>query len=256
MKKESISTILKADKLKELINIFKDLTQIKEHIRMKVQNGIMLFYSIDDQNGQVLAFKYYKKQVLDFFDHDLEDLDFVILNVKKLTKQLSLYEAYGTPLSFNFETEDATDLNSSTRMVSTLEIKNGKLKTFLIGGEPGLIRNLGISTIFEKVDIRFRRFGFEISIIDFNQILQLISLVNDPSHETVQIILDGTDIIFREKGWELNVGTSNMKEQFLFKKKYLNNFDPKEIVLLDMFDNFLVLRGTDNDLMISLEHEN
>lgn len=214
----------------------------------------MVFYGIDDQNGQVLAFKYFKKQVADFFNHDLEDLDFVILNVKKLTKQLALYETYKTDLNFHFECEDGTDLNSSTRMVKSLEIKNSKLKTFIVGGEPSIVRNLGISTIADKVDLRYRRFGFEISLDDFSQIISLIAL--DPLNETCQIIIDDGEIIFREKGWELQVGASDMREQFLFKKKYLNNFEAENVVMIDMFDHYFVMRGTDNDLLISLEHEN
>lgn len=253
---EILSTVIKDGKLKELNDIFKDLTKIKEHIRMKVQNGVMMFYSIDagEQNNQVLAFKFFKKNVSDFFDNDLEDLDFVILNVKKLTKQLSLYEEYNMPLYFEFETEDGTDINSSTRMVKSLTIRNAKLRTFIIGGEPALIRNLNIETILDKVDLRYRRYGFEISLQDYDQILNLISL--DSTNETVQILID-EEISFREKGWELQVGEkiNGVKENMLFKKKFLNNFSPTQIVILDKYETFFVLRGTDNVLMISLEYE-
>jgi hypothetical protein len=214
----------------------------------------MVFYSIDDQNGQVLAFKYFKKSVDDFFDRELDDINLVILNVKKFTKQLSLYESYNLPLQWVFECEDGTDLNSSTRMVRTLEVRNAKLRTFLVGGEPFIIRDLGISTIFDKVDHRYRRFGFEISLEDFNQIIELINL--DPTNETVEILLTGKDIIFREKGWELEVGSIDLKESLLMKKKYWNNFKADSVILADVFENFIVLKGTDNDLLISLEHEN
>lgn len=257
MNSETIITIIKENRLQELNDIFKDLAKIKEHIRMKVQNGTMMFYTIDggETNNQVLAFKYYKKDVSEFFDHDLNDLDFVILNVKKLTKQLSLYEEYQLPLTFEFETEDGTDINSSSRMVKSLTIKNSKLKTFMIGGEPGLLRNLNIATILEKVDLRYRRYGFEMSVNDYNQVLDLISL--DSTNEIVQIIVD-KDIQFREKGWELQVGQiDDIKENMLFKKKFLNNFstDGLDVVVFDKYETFFVLRGSDNVIMISLEYE-
>jgi len=254
MKNETISTILKPEKLKDLINIFKDLSDIKEHIRVKAKDGTMILYSIDDQNGQVLAFKFFKKQPLDFFDHDLNELDFSILNLKKFTKQLSLYESYNQPLSWTFECEDGTDLNSSKRMVKSLEVKNDKLKTFLIAGEPYIIRNLEIETIFDKVDLKYRRFGFDVSLSDFQQILKLIAL--NTTNETIEILLNGSDIIFREQGWELKVGETTLKESLLIKKKHFSNFSPTSDVNVDMFDNFVVLRGSDNDLLISIEHEN
>lgn len=253
-KTETITTTLKADKLKELIEMFKDLAKIKENIRFKVQDGIFMLYGIDDQSGQVLAFKYFKKRVEDFFDHDLEDIDFVILNIKKFTKNLSFYEEYNLPMQWMFECEDGSDLSSTSRMVRSLEVKNTKLRTFLLGGEPSLIRNLAIATIFDKVDTRYRRFGFEMSVADYNQILNLIDL--DSTNETLEIILNGSDIIFREKGWELQVSTTDINESILMKKKYFKNFDAENVVLVDLFDTFLVLRGVDNDMVISLEHEN
>lgn len=254
MKNETIAATLKPNKLKELIEIFKDLSDIKEHIRVKVKDGLMVLYAIDDQNGQVLAFKFFKKNVLDFFDHDLNHLDFSLLNLKKFTKQLALYESYNLPLVWTFECEDGTDLNSSKRMVKSLEVKNAKLKTFLIAGEPYIIRQLEIDTIFDKVDLKYRRFGFEVALSDFQQILKLLSL--NTTNETLEIVMNGVDIVFREHGWELQVGETNLKESLLIKKKHFSNFSPTDVVTVDMFDHYVVLRGSDNDLLISTEHEN
>lgn len=252
MKTEVFTTILKSDQIGSMIEILKDLHKIKEHARVKVSEGILTMYAIDDPSGQVIAFKTYKRNVADFFEgSDLEDIDMVLLNLNKIAKQLIFYQSYDLPLQWIFETEDGTDLSSSTRLVKTLEIKNTKLRTFVIGGEPYLIKNLAQSTIDEKMDGRFKKFGFEVSGIDYKQILQLSAL--DSTSETVEILLDGKDIIFREKGWELIVGSTDLKESLLFKKMYLNNIAPKDVLPIDVFENYMVLKGFDHDLMISLE---
>lgn len=252
MKTEVLNAVLKSDQIGAMIEILKDLNKIKEHARVKVQNGILTMYAIDDPSGQVIAFKTYKRNVADFFEgSDLEDIDMVLLNLNKVAKQLNFYQTYDLPLQWVFETEDGTDLSSSTRLVKTLEIKNTKLRTFVIGGEPYLIKNLAQTTIDEKMDARFSKFGFDVSGVDYKQILQLIGL--DSTSETVEILLDGKDITFREKGWELIVGTSDIKDSLLFKKMYLNNISPKDILHVDVFENYMVFKGTDHDLMISLE---
>lgn len=251
-KTETITTILKADSLNNLIELFKDLSKINDKIRIKIENNIFLAYAIDDQNNLVLAFKYYRKNVFDFFDDvDLDDLDFVLLNLKKVTSQLSLYQSYNLPITCTFECEDGTDIGSSSRMVKNLEIKNGKLRTFISAGEPFLVRNLAKKTIDEKVDPMFKKFGFEVSIEDYSQIIKLIGL--DSLNETVEILLDGKEIIFRERGWELVVADTTIKESLMFKKKYLSNLKPVDIILIDLFENYMVIRGADHDLMISLE---
>jgi hypothetical protein len=253
MKTEILTTVLKSDQISSMIEILKDLHKIKEHARIKVQSGILSLYAIDDPSGQVIAFKNYKKNVADFFEgSDLEDIDMVLLNLNKIAKQLNFYQTYNLPLEWVFETEDGSDLSSSTRLVKTLEIKNTKLRTFIVGGEPYLIKNLAQTTIDEKMDGRYKKFGFEVSAQDYKQILQLSAL--DTTSETVEILLDGKDIIFREKGWELIVGSTDIKESLLFKKMYLNNVAPKDLLPIDVFENYMVLKGgTDNDLMISLE---
>ncbi|MFV2016797.1 MAG: hypothetical protein ACC656_15300, partial [Candidatus Heimdallarchaeota archaeon] len=113
-------------------------------------------------------------------------------------------------------------------------------------------RNLSLQNIRARVSPELRKSGFQISLDNFLKIKKLITL--DTTSDIIEIIIQDGTIKFKEKKWSLEVAKTNLQnESIAFKKKYLSNAEEIDNISIDIFDTFLVMRGSTSDLMITLE---
>lgn len=229
------------------------LSKISDNVRMKKDEDSLLIYSLAGVDNAVHAFKYFTLKFDDYFhEHDVDELDFVITEIKKLTKQLQFYTSYEHDITFEFNTMDADDLGAGKQFVKHCFITNSVFESFIVGGEPFLVRNLTLSSIQNRVEPHLKKFGFQLAVSDFTKIKKLIAL--DTPSDILEIIIKKETIKFKEKKWSLDVGKINIVDQTIaFKKSYIKNVEEVDVITVDLFDTFILFRGETSDLMITLE---
>ena len=248
-----LGATIDSENLQQLVNIFSALGKISDIVRLKKENEHLLLYTLDGKDRQVHAFKYYILSFDDMFnDHKIDELDWIITDIKKLTKQLQFYLDYEQHITFTFFTIDGTDLGSTRYLVKQCFITNSIFESFIIGAEPFLIHSLSLSSIEDRADQQLRKFGFEVTLEDFLKVKKLIGL--DTTHEVVEVEIKNEKVKLKEKKWALQVATTSAADQTItFRKKYISNAEEVDPVAIDIYDTYIILRGHTSTLMITLD---
>lgn len=252
-KTKKLTAKITTQKLDDLIGVLTALSKINDTVRFKKENDSLLIYTLNGVDNSVHAFKHFILEFNDYFiDHDIVELDFVITDIKKLTKQLQFYTSYDKEIEITFNTMDASDLGAGIDFVKQCFITNGVFESFIVGGEPFVIRNLAMHSIKDRVEPHLSRFGFQLKLDDFTKIKKLIAL--DTPSDILEIIIKDNKVKFKEKKWSLDVGSTDTHDQTIaFKKSYVKNVEEIENTAVDVFDTFILFRGDKSDLMITLE---
>lgn len=252
-KTKKLTAKISANKLDLLIASLTAASKISDNVRLKKDENSLLIYALAGVDNSVHAFKYFTLKFDDYFhEHDVDELDFVITEIKKLTKQLQFYTSYEHEIVFEFNTMDAEDLGASKYFVKQCFITNTVFESFIVGGEPFLVRNLTLSSIKNRVDPNLKKFGFQLAVSDFVKIKKLISL--DSTYDILDLIIKNENVKFKEKKWSLGVGKTNTFDQTIsFKKSHMKNIEEVDVITVDIFDTFILFRGSTSDLMITLE---
>jgi len=254
MKAQEIQATISPTKLTELLEIFTSLSKINEIIRIKNDNNSLLLYSLIGPDNAVHAFKFYELNFNDFFTSDISlvDLDFTLSNIKNVTKQLQFFTSYDKDITFNFSIVDGTDLGAGSKLVKSCYINNGIFESFIIGDEPFNIRNLTLESIKQRVSPDIRKFGFKLKLDDFVKIKKLINL--NTAYDVIDFIVENNVVKAKEKGWSLKVARTNAEDQKItFHKKYIKNAEELDEIQIDSYDTFVVFRGSNSVLMLTLE---
>jgi len=240
----------------EFLNKFTDLTSIDDVVKMKIEQDEILMYSVISNETSITAFKGYTLKTKDFidnFDRD-ETFDFIITSANKFGKNLKFFNP-DKIIKLDLVSKPLPD-DDTVMHIRTAQFTNDKLKISTIGGEQYRIKDLQKSTLNARLNPKNSKWNFKVSNNDFNSIKKLSSINNED--RILNITVDNGKVTFNETSkWELEV--DNVKQNnanLIFSKKYLSNInDDDELINFYVFENFILVKDKDSNLMLSFEQD-
>lgn len=245
---------IKPDKFSDFLDKLTDLAKISDTIKLKIDSENILMYSIVGDTI-LLAFKSYLIDTPDYIEmkEDLENtLDIIISGSKKFVKNLGFIKtSEKIQMTVDYRTDD--DDNSVARFV---QIKNGKLKIGLQGGEPSEIRDIAKDVLSKRVDIKNSKWSFKMANSEFQDIKKLATINSDG--KILHLNIDGKKVILSETStWEFQVDEVDMSDRHLmFNKTFLPSInDTEDFINFFVFETFILTKDSNSHLMISFEQD-
>jgi hypothetical protein len=245
---------LNSDNFSDFLSKLEDLARISDTIKLKVDSENILMYSIVGETI-LLAFKSYLLKTSDYFTikEELDNtLDIIISGGKRFVKNLGFIKTSEKILmTVDYRTNDE-DVN----VTRFLQLKNGKLKIALQGGEPSEIRDISKDVLSKRVDIKNSKWNFKISKSEFQDIKKLSSINSDG--KVIHLNVDDKKVILSETStWEFQVDEVDVTNRHLmFNKTFLSSIsDDSDIISFYVFETFVLTKDDTSHLMISFEQD-
>ncbi len=246
---------IKSEKFPEFISKLEDLTKISDSIKIKIEGENTMMYSILGK-ATVLAFKNYNIPTNELFEikDELEyGIDIVILNAKKFVKNLNFLkenEKVTIEITHKESQEDEDIMDARA-----LQIVGGKLKINWIGGEHYEIKDMNKSKLDQGLNLKNSRWSFNITKSDFTDIKKLSSINGE---RILQIgVKSGKVVISETSAWELEIDSvdSERNSSLILNKKFLGCINDNDDIKFHIFDNFMLVKHEDSNLMLSFEQD-
>lgn len=239
----------------DFVSKLKDLTNIEDVVKIKIENDNILMYSMLSNDVSVLALKSYTVKTSDYIENYNKDemCDFIIINASKFVKNLNFFNL-DNPIKLDLITKSLPD-NDDILHVRSAQFTNGKLKISCIGGEEHKIRDININTLESKLDPMRSKWSFGISKQDFLDVKKLCSINNEEKFININVDSDGKVTMSEMAKWEIEIDTVDIKNtNLIFGKKYLSNINVEiDRINFSMFDTFVLVKDDNSNLMLSFE---
>lgn len=243
------------EKFEEFINKLKDLTNIDDTIKLKIDNDHILMYSM--LGGSVmLAFKNYLINTRDYIELDEEienSLDIVVANSSKLVKNLEFIKDSNT-ISMNVVYKPSPD-DETIMSARSIQIVGGKLRVNWVAGERYEVRDINKNVLKQRLDIKNRKWSFTLTNSQFSDVKKLSNINSD---KIVNInVSDGKVVMSETSAWELEIGEIETKSaSFIFNKRFFKCInDEKDEIEFSLFDSFILIKDKNSNLMLSYEQD-
>ena len=246
---------IKSEKFPEFISKLEDLTKISDSIKIKIDSENTMMYSILGK-ATILAFKNYTMSTTELFElkDDLEyGIDLIILNAKKFVKNLNFLkdnDKVTIEISHKVSQDDDDIMDARA-----LQIVGGKLKINWIGGEHYEIKDMSKTKLDQGLNLRNSKWSFGISKSDFTDIKKLSS-INGERILNIEV-KSGKVTIAESSAWELEI--DNIEEErnsnLILNKKFLSCINDDEEIRMYIFENFMLVKHNDSNLMLSFEQD-
>jgi len=246
---------IKSEKLQEFISKLDDLTKISDSIKIKIDGENTMMYSILGK-ATVLAFKNYNMPTSDLFEikEELEyGIDIVLLNAKKFVKNLNFLKDCDKVTIEITHKESQED--ESVMDARALQIVGGKLKVNWIGGEHYEIKDMNKKKLDQGLNLKNSRWSFGISKGDFSDIKKLSSINGE---RILNIgVSSGKVVISETAAWEMEIDEidADRSSALMLNKKFLGCVNDSEDIKFHIFDNFMLVKHEDSNLMLSFEQD-
>jgi hypothetical protein len=243
---------IKPDKISHFIETLEDLTKIEDTIKLKIDGDNILMYSILGGNV-MLAFKNFLLNTSDYFSGNEFDftLDVIIANAKKFVKNLNfLTNSEKVTIEFTYKESQDDDNIMSAR---SIQVVGGKLKVNWLAGEHYELRDINKDALSKNLNIKNRKWSFKISKSDFSDVKKLSSINSD---RIINISIDSGKVIFSEKAaWELEIDSieDDKNSNLMLNKRFLGCISDDNDVEFSIFDNFMLIKEENSNLMLSFE---
>jgi len=246
---------VKNDKFGDFLEKLDDLTKISTTIKLKIDNENILIYSVLGK-AAVLAFKNFTFKTKDLFDikEDLEHTyDIVILEGKKFVKNLQFLQG-NEKITFEISYKENQD-DDTVMDARAIQIVGGKLKINWIGGEHYEIRDMTKDSLDKGLDLKNKKWSFRITKSDYSDIKKLSSINGT---KLLNIAVDKGNVkILETSAWELEIDEiEDRNANFILNKKFLSCInDTKEEIVFNIFENFMLIKDEESNLMLSFEQD-
>jgi len=247
---------LNRDKFEDFLTKLEDLSKISDTIKLKIDSENILMYSIVGETI-LLAFKSYLIDTKDYFEmkDELENtLDMIISGAKRFVKNLGFIKTSSDKIVMNIDYRENDDDDSS--IVRFTQIKNGKLKIGLQGGESSEIRDIPKGVLSKRVDIKNSKWSFKIDKSEFQDIKKLSSINSDG--KVIHLNVEDKKVVLSELStWEFQVDEVDLTDRHLmFNKTFLPSInDNSDKIEFYVFDTFILTKDETSHLMISFEQD-
>lgn len=246
---------IKKERFSEFVDKLVDLTGISDTIKLKIDSENIMMYST--LGGAVmLAFKNYLLKTDEFFDWNEEEdkkIDAIIVNAKKFVKNLNfLRDSEKLTIDITHKTSPDDDTLNIAR---SIQINGGRLKVNWIAGENFEIRDIDKTIITERLNLTYRKWNFIIDKTDFVDIKKLSS-INDSKLLNINVN-NGKVVISEQAAWELQVANTeeSRNSNMILNKKFLKCIDDTKDIDFSIFENFMLIKYENTNLMLSYEQD-
>lgn len=249
-----LSIEIKPDKFNDFLQKLEDLAKISDVIKLKIDSDNILMYSIVGDTI-LLAFKNYlidTKEYLNIKDELDTTLDIIIANAKRYVKNLSFIKL-DDKIKLEVDYRENDEGNYTARF---LNIKNGKFKIGLQGGEDSEIRDISKDTLSKRIDLKNKKWSFKIKREEFQDIKKLSSINSDG--KILHLNIENNKVILSELSvWELQVDeVESIDKHLMFNKTFLPSIDDSsEYIHFHIFETFILTKSDISNLMISFEQD-
>lgn len=251
---KKIKLTFQEDKIHEFIERLDELTKIDDTVKLKIDSENILMYSILGGNV-MLAFKNYLLNTEDIFKSNTLDftLDVIISNAKKFVKNLN-FLTQSEKVSIELAYKESSD-DDSVMIARSIQVVGGKLKVNWIAGEHYQLRDIKKNFLKSNLDIKNSKWSFKILQNDFNDVKKLSSINSD---RIISMIVDKGKVTLSERAaWELEIDNieSDRNSNLILNKRFLNCINDKKDVIFHIFDNFMLVKDDNSNLMLSFEQK-
>lgn len=246
---------IKKERFSEFVDKLVDLTGISDTIKLKIDSENIMMYST--LGGAVmLAFKNYLLKTDEFFDWNEEGdqkIDAIIVNAKKFVKNLNFLRD-SEKLTIDITHKPSPD-DDTLNIARSIQINGGRLKVNWIAGENFEIRDIDKTIITERLNLSYRKWNFIINKADFVDIKKLSS-INDSKLLNITVN-NGKVVISEQAAWELQVANTeeSRNSNMILNKKFLKCIDDSKNVDFSIFENFMLIKDENTNLMLSYEQD-
>jgi len=244
------------DRFSNFIEKLDDLTKIDDTIKMKIDSENILVYSMMNSGQTMLAFKNYllsTKEYLDYGDELEHSYDIIIANAKKFVKNLNFINgAEKITLEITYKESQDDDNVMDAR---SLQVVGGKLKVNWIAGEHYEMRDINKSALKQRLDLKFRKWFFNIKKSEFSDVKKLSSINSD---RIINISVVAGKVVLSEKAaWELELESfdDDRNASLMLNKKFLSCINEMENIEFSIFENFMLVKDENSNLMLSFEQD-
>jgi len=245
---------IKSDKISEFISRLEELTKIEDTIKLKIDSENILMYSILGGNI-MLAFKNYLLDTDEFLTNNDFDftLDVIIANAKKFVKNLNFLTS-SEKVTIEFSYKESND-DDSIMNARSIQVVGGKLKVNWLAGEHYDLRDINKESLKKNLNLKNRKWFFQISKSDFSDVKKLSSINSD---RIINISIDSGRVIFSEKAaWELEINSidDDRNSNLMLNKRFLSCINDENDVEFSIFENFMLIQEERSNLMLSFEQD-
>lgn len=249
-----------ADKLKLKLNTanFADfidklniVASIDDTVKVKIDKDNILMYSVLGGAGVILAFKNFVLKTSDYFDtSDMDyEIDMILPYAKRFAKNIGFIKDM-EKASFEIVYRDV----NSVYNVRGIQISSGKFKVTWMGGESNIMRDITLPQLNQLLDIDNRKWAFSLTNSDF---LDVKKLSGFNGQKIIDMNVDKGLVRWSQIGsWELEVDQieEERKSTMILNTRFLGCINDKmEKIEFSIFDNFMLVRDDNSDLMLSFE---
>lgn len=246
----------KGDNFSNFLLKLKDLTSIGDSINVKIdKENIFIYSTLGDKF--ILAFKSFILNLDEYFENSIDidfRLDLIIHNSSKFVKNLEfLTNEDNLKLKLIYHNDRDEE---GVMAVRNFQVIGSKLKINWLSGEKNSsISNITKSIIKDKLDIKNKKWGIEISNSQFKDIKKL-SNINSKNIIDFEIL--NNKVFVSETGsWELEIGNTPLENnKFSMNKKFLKSIDDSlDFINFHLFENFILVSDVSSKLMLSYEQD-
>lgn len=238
--------VIEKTNLEEILKCIADLSKINPMVKVKLDEEDVLFYSRAGTDMTIPAFKSFQYPLADFIKvDDPQILDFIVLNGGNFVKNCALF------LDKDEDIIGKLTYSPSAKVANQIYLSNGKLNFNFISGDYTQIKDITKTQIAERMDPNLSNFSFTMSGDTFSEIKKLVNLNKS---EVINIRTKKGKLEFYDKRWSLKVADVDVADDlWTFNNKYLKSIDPSDEIKINMFDQFLLIKENNINLMIGLE---
>lgn len=256
-KANNITYKISITSLSNLIDKIKDLTKLDTRVLFVFDNTDLLLYSLVGTSTGVHGFKNHILKISDFFvtKNELSSpIKFSITDAKKFITSISGFVKYMKSQNMLDDLTFKLTYNEDD-FVEKLLIQNKKSKEDIVGGDPTAFKqSIDIETINEIMDINNSEFSFILKKDDFDYIKSKLAI--DKVSEVLYLNIKDKQVVIGENRWEHTICDIESEDNTIsFPKKYFKCIDYGSAteMTIYIFDRFIMIKGDDSNLMISIE---
>jgi hypothetical protein len=203
----------------------------------------------------MLAFKNYLLDTDEFLTNNDFDftLDVIIANAKKFVKNLNFLTS-SEKVTIEFSYKESND-DDSIMNARSIQVVGGKLKVNWLAGEHYDLRDINKESLKKNLNLKNRKWFFQISKSDFSDVKKLSSINSD---RIINISIDSGRVIFSEKAaWELEINSidDDRNSNLMLNKRFLSCINDENDVEFSIFENFMLIQEERSNLMLSFEQD-
>lgn len=251
-KNKNITLTCSTDKLSTFLKKIRDLVAIDPRIIIRIEKeSILIFSFVGNSFKDIHAFKNYIFPTSEIFSIKKGDINepvfFLAKDGKRFYRNLENFLDYENDISMKFSVNE-------DNYVNFISLSNTKLDIKIIGNDSIIIGSqISIDDVNYLMDIDKSMFNFRINRSDFLRIKKMGLIENEPK-SVLYLNIQNKVLSIGETKWHLNITDVDSEDSMMsFPKSYFNTINPSDYIDVYVFEEFIVCKYDEFNLMILLE---